>query len=676
MIPFSLVLEVLIVLVLLVTVVLAFGIGRRDQLAGDRGWKFIEAGLLLLLLGALVDVSDHFEGLSKFLILGRTPYQSFVEKVVGFLGGFVMLLIGLWLWLPRVAALRRAEEGLRRAHAELEGRVSKRTAELEERSSELQREVWQRQHAEKKLKAAIDVAEEANRTKSHFLANMSHELRSPLNSVIGFANILLKNQKGNLLPQQLRYMDRVRANGEHLLVLINEILDLSKVEAGRAEVNLSEVDLKVLVRETIAQLKGQLGDRPVRLGAVLPKEAKSIHTDEVKIRQVLINLVSNALKFTDEGHVTVRLRIHPKTQRPTLLSVTDSGMGIPKDRLESIFEAFRQGEVGASRRYGGTGLGLSISRSLCDLMGFGLEVESDEGVGSRFTVNLAPGEVTPIGTVGEDEALDSQDIDIVKDTRELELLRLRLADKRALIIDDNSDARILLSRLLDDLGLEASRAGSGEEGLEMAMRHHPDVIFLDLQMPIMNGWEVLANLKREPALAAIPVVVVSIEAEESRGAILGSLDVLRKPVNWMDIDSIISSVCPEPPLLTLVVEDSKDDQVIMSRHLERLGFLYEIAETGREALKRMGRRQPDLLIVDLMLPEMDGISFLREVRSNPVFHGMPVVVVTARDLSSQQSLLLEQGVAAMLQKREDLAAELQSCVESLFPLSLSAPRDS
>ena len=673
MIPFSLVLEVLIVLVLAATVVLAFRIDRRDQLAGDRGWRFIEAGFLLLLFGALVDVSDHFEELSRFVILGRTPYQSFAEKVVGFLGGFAFLSFGLWLWLPHVVARRRAEEELRQAHAELEERVSQRTAELQQRSRELQGEVWQRERAEKELKAAIAVAEEASRAKSHFLANMSHELRSPLNSVIGFANILLKNREGNLQAQQLRYMDRVRANGEHLLVLINEILDLSKVEAGRAEVNLSRVDLKALVRETVAQLKGQVGERPVRLRAVLPKEASLLETDAVKLRQVLINLVSNALKFTDEGHVTVRLRVNPQTRQPVLLSVSDSGVGIPKNRLESIFEAFRQGESGPSKRYRGTGLGLSISRSLCELMGYTLEVESDEGVGSRFTVGLASGEALLTAGGEEEETLDSGDVEVLEDTREFEMLRTRLADKTALIIDDTSDARILLTGLIEDLGFQASAAGSGQEGLEMAARHRPDVIFLDLRMPGMDGWEVLANLKREPALRSIPVVVVSIEAEECRGAILGSLDVLRKPVSAAQIDAVVASACPKRPQHTLLVEDSRDDQLIMGRFFERLGLRFEVAETGAEALRSMMRRRPDLLIVDLVLPEMDGVSFLREVRSNPRYHGLPVVVVTARDLSSSESLLLEQGIAAMVQKREDLAVELRTCVENIFFPGISPP---
>ncbi len=414
MLPFSFFLETILLLVIGSVTAFAWFQGRRSGLRKDRGWIFIETGLLLLLLGAIVDLSDHFPELSRFVVLGRTRGQSLLEKGVGHLGGFVFLAIGLWRWLPHVVNRRRAEAELRQAHEDLELRVRERTAELSLRSQELQREVVQRERAQHDLATAKKMAEDASTAKSHFLANMSHELRSPLNSVIGFANVLLKNREGNLGPEDLRYLGRIRANGEHLLSLINEILDLAKIESGRLTVSLAPANLGELVRETIGQLRGQLAGRDVRLAARLPRFAEAIETDEVKLRQVLINLLSNAIKFTPRGEVTVVLWCHPQTGKPRCLEVQDTGVGIPPDRLEAIFDAFQQADSGTARHFGGTGLGLSISRSLCELMGYSLGVESEVGRGSTFRIDLAPGS-GPCPRIGELELIDTGPIPIVTD---------------------------------------------------------------------------------------------------------------------------------------------------------------------------------------------------------------------------------------------------------------------
>ena len=240
------------------------------------------------------------------------------------------------------------------------------------------------------LNTARREAEEANRAKSQFLADMSHEIRTPLNSVIGFANVLLKNRGGNLTPADLSFLERIATNGKHLLALINHILDLAKVEARKVELEITEVALDKLVKEVIAQLEGQLQGRDVRLLTDLPAGMITIRTDWIRLKQIIINLVANALKFTEHGSVTVAAAVDPKTRQPIRLDITDTGVGIPDDKLGKVFEAFQQQDAATERKYGGTGLGLTITRSLCELMGYRIQVRSKVGAGSTFSVLLAP----------------------------------------------------------------------------------------------------------------------------------------------------------------------------------------------------------------------------------------------------------------------------------------------
>ena len=257
----------------------------------------------------------------------------------------------------------------------------------------ISRDITDRKRAEEAMRRAKEAAEEASRAKSHFLASMSHELRTPLNSIIGFANILLKNKAGTLNPAELNFLDRIQSNGNHLLGLINEILDLSKIEAHKMEVQSSVVALDQLVRDTIAEEEGLVRDKPVELRADLPEKMEPILTDPGKLRQVIINLIGNALKFTERGSVTVRVVTDPASHRPVRLDVSDTGIGIPPEKLGLIFEAFQQGDAGTARKYGGTGLGLTISLALCRLMGYRIEAASEVGRGSTFSVILESGEV-------------------------------------------------------------------------------------------------------------------------------------------------------------------------------------------------------------------------------------------------------------------------------------------
>jgi signal transduction histidine kinase len=257
------------------------------------------------------------------------------------------------------------------------------------------RDIDRRLRAEEEARRAKEVAEAASRAKSEFLAMMSHELRTPLNSVIGFSNVLLRNRAGNLRERDLLYLRRIRAGGQHLLSLINEVLDLSKIEAGRMQLDRAPVALGALVEDTLASFEGQLRDRPISLDAEIPEHLTPIMTDPAKLLQVLTNLIGNAIKFTERGSVVVRVIAEPASRRPERIDVIDTGIGIPHDRQQAIFDAFEQADSSTARQYGGTGLGLAVSKSLCDLLGYSLEVRSEVGAGSMFSIILIPGARPP-----------------------------------------------------------------------------------------------------------------------------------------------------------------------------------------------------------------------------------------------------------------------------------------
>jgi signal transduction histidine kinase/CheY-like chemotaxis protein len=379
------------------------------------------------------------------------------------------------------------------------------------------------------LEGARDAAEHANRTKSEFLATMSHELRTPLNSVIGFAGVLLRNKAGNLQPQDVTYIQRIRDNGQHLLGLINSVLDLSKVEAGRMEVEYSDVVLAPLLGEIVAQLQPQVRERRITLNVECPPETM-LRTDPSKLRQIVVNLVANALKFTEEGTVTVRVRRDEANGWPGSIDIIDTGIGIPRERQEAVFEAFQQADTSTARRYGGTGLGLTITRSLCKLLGYEVTLESAVGVGSTFHILLRA------GTDARPVTPPSPRVSVAQ----------RREGRRVLVIDDDPDARLLLRQFLEDAGCEVETAGSGTEGLRLAHARPPHLITLDLIMPRFNGYEVLEALRADPLLASIPVVVVSIVATEQRGRALGAVALLDKPVRRDELEAVLRRYLAEP----------------------------------------------------------------------------------------------------------------------------------
>jgi signal transduction histidine kinase/CheY-like chemotaxis protein/HAMP domain-containing protein len=500
---------------------------------------------------------------------------------------------------------------------------------------------------------------EADRLRSEFVANMSHELRTPLNSIIGFSGILQKNREGTLNTKDLGYVEKINRNGRHLLGLINDILDLSKIEAGRMEAEPQAVDLIPVVRETVDLLQSQADARKLTLETDLQPASARVQTDPDKVKQILINLVGNAIKFTEAGGVTVHLTERDEAYE---IDVEDTGIGISAEKLARIFEPFQQADSGTTRRYGGTGLGLAISRSLAELLGGQLRVESELGQGSRFILRLpangpaSGAEASPAPNPLEGGIAPHQ-LGERPDGPRVGAGEATVADRAepvVLIVDDNADARELIASQVEDFGARTVGVEHGESVLDVARRERPTLITLDLMMPDLDGWEVLRRLKADPELNRTPVVVISIVAEHRRAVVLGAVDALTKPIAQDQLQGLLRRSLSNPrDKRVLVVDDSSDVRELLRDFLQREVREVVTEVNGRTALERLEAQRFDLIFLDLMMPEMDGFAFLRAMRSDSRFADIPVVVLTAKDLSREERLELDRSVIRIVEKGED-----------------------
>jgi len=478
--------------------------------------------------------------------------------------------------------------------------------------------------------------EMASEHKSAFLASMSHELRTPLNAIIGYSEMLYETAQDEGQEEFLPDLAKIRDAGRHLLGLINDILDLSKIEAGKMDLYLEEVDLGALVEEVRSIVEPLAGVNANRVEIVCPAALGAFYTDRTKLKQSLLNLLSNASKFTHEGRV--RLEVRPAATEISFV-VSDTGIGMTEEQQGKLFQAFSQADSSTTRRYGGTGLGLAITKHFCEMLGGRITVESASGQGSTFTITLpdrgraAAAAVAPTGA--EHAAL-------------------------VMVVDDDPNARDLLAATVRREGYRVIEATDGETALALAREWRPDVITLDVLMPRMDGWAVLTALKSDPDLAEIPVVIVTVLEDRGIAVSLGAAEFLTKPVDRTRLAATIRQNVHGTGVV-LVVDDEPESRRIARRHLEKLGWEVDEAEEGADALHWLSQNpRPAMILLDLLMPGMNGFAFLEEIAKHAEWRLIPVVILTAMPLGAAERELLAGRTREVIAKgTDDLAPVLR-----------------
>ncbi len=493
------------------------------------------------------------------------------------------------------------------------------------------------------LRKARDAALQSTRTKSEFLANMSHELRTPLNAIIGYGEILLEDAEAASDAELAADLKKILSAARHLLGLINAVLDMSKIEAGKMELDVQEFDLAELLAAVrdytlpLAERRNnvldiQIGDAPALVAY-----------DQQKLRQILINLISNACKFTRDGQVRVGVAVEDSGW--LMIRVEDTGIGMSEEQLSKLFRPFTQADSSMTRRFGGTGLGLAISQRFCEMMGGRIDVSSAPGQGSTFTLRL-PQTVLPMRAPASDARLEGR-------------------EALVLVIDADQSIHSTLSASLAERGLRVEWARAGEAGFEAAREQRPHVIVLDVNMPAKQGWNVLALLKEDPETAPIPVVMVTSLGDRELGLALGAADYLIKPIQPERLIATVQRwVAPSNDNFTVLVVDDDEAMVeIVRRKLQGAGYRVVTACDGREGLSALDEHNPVLIVLDLMMPEMDGFEFLRRLKEHPRHSRLPVIVATAKDLTDTERSLLKESASKVIQKLGHSRAELMYLVE-------------
>ena len=487
--------------------------------------------------------------------------------------------------------------------------------------------------------------EEASQHKSAFLANMSHELRTPLNAVIGYSEMLHEMAEDEGHEQFLPDLAKIRDAGRHLLQLINDILDLSKIEAGKMDLYIEEVDVTALVEEVRAIVMPLATAGGNRLEIVVPARLGTFHTDRTKLKQSLLNLLSNASKFTHDGRIALEVRA---TDEELSFAVTDSGIGMSEEQLGRLFQAFSQADASTTRRYGGTGLGLAISKHFCEMLGGHIDVESTPGSGSTFTITLP---IQRERTRAVEATPSAGPVRVVSGEADMALV---------MVVDDDPNSRALLAATVRREGYRVIEADDGEAALASAREYRPDIITLDVLMPRLDGWAVLAALKSDDELRDIPVIIVTVLADRGIALSLGAAEFMTKPVDRARLAAVIRENVQGGGTV-LAIDDDPESRQLVARHLDKLGWAVAEATDGSNALAWLSRNPPPaLILLDLMMPGMDGFAFLDAIAEREEWRKIPIVILTAKQLDAAERELLAGRARDIIEKgADDLAFALR-----------------
>jgi signal transduction histidine kinase/CheY-like chemotaxis protein len=535
-------------------------------------------------------------------------------------------------------------------------RFNEMLTQIEEHEKEIQEVNEQLVQSEQRARAATQA-------KSHFLANMSHELRTPLNAIIGYSEMLQEEAQDSGQESFIPDLKKINRSGRHLLDLINDVLDLSKIEAGKMELYLETFDIPNLLEDvsTTVQLLVQKNSNTLEVRC--PANLGAMRADMTKVRQSLFNLLSNASKFTKNGKITLEAarEISPTKADWIVFRVSDTGIGMTPEQQDRVFEAFSQADSATARDFGGTGLGLTITKTFCRMMGGDVALTSEPGKGTTFTIRLP----TEVREPKAESAAASESS-----------AAPNMEGTPVLVVDDDADTRQVLKRFLNRKGFPVECASSGEEGLRLARELHPMAIILDVMMPGMDGWAVLSTLKSEPEVRDIPVVMLTIVDDKNLGYTLGASDYMIKPVDREHLIQILAKFRDvPPPRFALVVDDEEPARKMLTQILEKERWTVVQAENGLVALELIAKQRPDLILLDLMMPKMNGYQFVAELHKRDDWRSIPIIVVTAKDMSTEERLALDGYVEKVLPKHaltEDaLLTEIQdliaACVKAKKP---------
>ena len=477
----------------------------------------------------------------------------------------------------------------------------------------------------------------ASEHKSAFLASMSHELRTPLNAIIGYSEMLYETAQDEGQDEFLPDLAKIRDAGRHLLGLINDILDLSKIEAGKMDLYLEEVDLAGLVEEVRSIVEPLAAANANRFETICPATPGTLHTDRTKLKQSLLNLLSNAGKFTREGRITLEVR---PAEGEISFIVRDTGIGMTEEQQGRLFQAFSQADASTTRQYGGTGLGLAITKHFCEMLGGSIAVESTPGQGSAFTITLPDRRRAASAAAALPEGSENAPL--------------------VMIVDDDPNARDLLVATVRREGYRVIEATDGESALMFAREWRPDAITLDVLMPRMDGWAVLTAFKSDPLLAEIPVIIVTVLADRGIAVSLGAAEFLTKPVDRARLAATIRQHVYGSGVV-LVVDDEAEGREIAQRHLDRLGWEVAEAADGAGALLWLSQNpRPAMILLDLLMPGMNGFAFLEEIAKHAEWREIPIVILTAMPLGAAERELLAGRTREVVAKgADDLAQALR-----------------